>query len=90
MELAERLTVLLEASLEFAEERDPHELLSKFLATVCRLLDARYGALFIDDAGVLTDFLQVVRERRPDRRLPRRRQPEVLAGRPDAVGDARP
>ena len=57
MELAERLTMLLEASLDFAEERDPHELLAKFLAAACRLLDARYGALFIDDAGVLSDFL---------------------------------
>lgn len=32
-------------------------MLAKFLGTACRLLDARYGALLIDDAGVLADFL---------------------------------
>ncbi|HVE25387.1 MAG TPA: GAF domain-containing sensor histidine kinase [Sporichthya sp.] len=57
MELAERLTTLLEASLDLADERDPHELAVKSVAAACRLLDARYGALFIDDAGVLTDFV---------------------------------
>lgn len=57
MELVERLTLLLDASLGFVEERDPHQVLAKFLATACRLLDARYGALLIDDAGVLADFL---------------------------------
>jgi hypothetical protein len=53
MELAERLMLLVDASLGFVEEHDPHEVLAKFLETACRLLDARYGALLIDDAGVL-------------------------------------
>jgi signal transduction histidine kinase len=57
LELAERLTQLLDSSVNFFDERDPHEVLARFLATACRLLDARYGALLIDDAGVLAEFL---------------------------------
>ncbi|MGH3572571.1 MAG: GAF domain-containing protein [Pseudonocardiaceae bacterium] len=54
---AHRLRLLMDAGLALSSELDVHALFERFTETACRLVDARYGALLIDDAGTLVKFV---------------------------------
>jgi signal transduction histidine kinase len=52
-----RLRLLMEAGLALSSELDVHALFERFTETACSLVEARYGALLIDDAGTLVKFV---------------------------------
>jgi len=48
---------LLGIALALSQERDVRALLRRFTEGACELLDAQYGALFIEDTGRLEEFI---------------------------------
>ncbi len=55
--LPRRVRLLLDASLALSTERDLDVLLRRFTAIACELIDARYGALLVEDIGTLVTFV---------------------------------
>lgn len=55
--LPRRVRLLLDASLALSAEQDLDELLRRLIAIACELIDARYGALLIEDIGTLVTFV---------------------------------
>jgi signal transduction histidine kinase/DNA-binding NarL/FixJ family response regulator len=49
--------LLLAITLALSQERDLRVLLRRFTQAACELLDAQYGALFIEDVGRLQEFI---------------------------------
>lgn len=55
--LPRRVRLLLDASLALSTEQDLNVLLRRFTAIACELIDARYGALLVEDIGTLVTFV---------------------------------
>ncbi|MGH3258923.1 MAG: GAF domain-containing sensor histidine kinase [Streptosporangiaceae bacterium] len=51
------MRLLLDASLALSTEQDLNVLLRRFTAIACELIDARYGALLVEDIGTLVTFV---------------------------------
>jgi len=55
--LPRRVRLLLDASLALSTEQDLDVLLRRFTAIACEVIDARYGALLVEDIGTLVTFV---------------------------------
>ncbi len=55
--LPRRVRLLLDASKALSTEQDLNVLLRRFTAIACELIDARYGALLVEDIGTLVTFV---------------------------------
>lgn len=52
-----RVRLLLDANLAMSTEQDLDALLRRFTDIACELIDARYGALLVEDIGTLVTFV---------------------------------
>lgn len=55
--LPRRVRLLLDANLAMSTEQDLDALLRRFTDIACELIDARYGALLVEDIGTLVTFV---------------------------------
>lgn len=55
--LSPRMRLLVDAGLALCSEQEVHALFERFTETAARLVDAKYGALLIEDSGLLVKFV---------------------------------